>query len=68
MKVTKKMQRLIRMRKEYAEKLLHCENVILQYLEKNNIEHTELINNYGCLIITEPNVYAEKTLKLIESA
>lgn len=68
MKLSKKMRNIIRLRKECAKRLLQYESKVLKFCEKYNIDINELMNNYGCMLITEPEYYAQKTIEIIEKA
>lgn len=66
MKTPKKIQNIIKLRAEYAKKLLHYDCEVITFCEKNNVDISELMNNYGCMLLTEPDIYAQKTIETIE--
>lgn len=68
MQITKKMQNIIKLRAEYAKKLLQYDCEVIKFCEKNNIQISELMNDYGCMLVTEPDIYAQKTIEIIEKA
>ena len=68
MKISKKMKDIIRLRAEYAKKLLQYDCEVVKFCEKNDIDISKLINDYGCMLVTEPEVFAQKTIEIIEKA
>lgn len=68
MQITKKIQNIIKLRAEYAKKLLQYDCEVIKFCEKNNIQISELMNDYGCMLVTEPDIYAQKTIEIIEKA
>ena len=67
MKPDKKILKLIHDRMECADKLNHLNHQVIQWLRDHNVDTTELESSYGCLLTTEPCVYAELTRKAIEN-
>lgn len=67
MKVPRMIKKLIKQRMTYAEKMNEADVKINNWLEKNGIDFTNQYNDFGCMITTEPSVYASKTLEAIEN-
>lgn len=66
MTIPKRILQYIQLRVNYANRLNHYDNLIREWLTKHNIDSTELDVSYGCMVTTEPDVFAEKTKELIQ--
>jgi len=66
MKPTKEILRLIDARMKHAEKMNDYDGRVRRWLQDKGIDSNELEGENGCMITTEPYVYAELTIKLIE--
>lgn len=68
-KIPKELKSLLLKRKNAGEKLLILDSQVETMLEKLNligIEYTTLLNDYGCMLSTEPQNYYEITVDYIE--
>lgn len=66
MKIPKSIEKAIQLRAKYANNVIRYDVKISQFLKRNQIDDTSLSITYGCMLITEPDAYAELTRKLIE--
>lgn len=66
MKIPKSIEKAIQLRAKYANNVIRYDVKISQFLRRNQIDDTSLNIAYGCMLITEPDAYAELTRKLIE--
>jgi hypothetical protein len=67
MKPTKEILDLIEKRRKYGALANSFDSKVHQWCEEHGIDDTTVMLEYGCMLTTEPDTYADLTLKLIEN-
>jgi hypothetical protein len=67
MKPTKEILDLIEKRRKYGSLANSFDSKVYKWCEKQGIDYTELMLSYGCMLTSEPDVYAKLTIEMIES-
>jgi hypothetical protein len=65
MKLTKEIIELIEKRRKYGSLANDYDSRVHKWCEEHGIDDTALLSEYGCMLTTEPDTYAESTIQLI---
>jgi len=69
-KIPKQLVKLLKQRKDVAEKLMALDAVVEKMLEDlkitNTFEYVTLQNDYGCMLTTEPGAYYDAVVDFLE--
>ncbi|MGE4282354.1 MAG: hypothetical protein AB7G87_01395 [Clostridia bacterium] len=68
MEMSKVILNLIEKRRKYGQLANKYDGMVQQWCKKHNINDAELTNSYGCMLTTEPDVYAIMTTQLIKES
>ena len=66
MKPTKEILELIEKRKKYGELANSYDCMVQKWCSNHGVDISDILNDYGCMLTTEPDNYASMTLKRIE--
>jgi hypothetical protein len=66
MKPTKEILSLIQKRKKYGHLANYYDAKVQNWCQEHGVDCTALNSDYGCMLTTEPQNYADKTIKVIE--
>lgn len=67
MKITKEIQNLINKRMEYGELANAYDSKVQEWCKEHNVDITDIVSDYGCMLTSEPYNYARLTTERIES-
>lgn len=68
MKPTKEILNLLEKRRKYGELANSYDARVLEWYNKHNVDIVNILNDYGCMLTTEPSVYQRLTLERIEES
>ena len=66
MKIPEHIKELLDKRCEYAKEVIRLHGELINWCDEQNINYSELDNDFGCMVITEPENYKEMWERLID--
>ena len=66
MELTKEIIELIQKRSEYGRFTNMYDSYVLEWCETNGVDTNDLMTEYGCMLVTEPDNYAKLTIEAIK--